>query len=125
MRLSVLTGDPSTAADEADIGVSLSITDVRRTADLSDYAGAVTATLSARLTSRDGPATTMDFTFDVAAQCVPTATDDGSECSAATTFDAIAPGAVVEGERSIWQFDTVEVTDGGGGVLARQGIFVP
>ena len=66
-----------------------------------------------------------------------TATADpsvGSECAVATSFDAIAPGSVPEGRRSIWQLGQVEVNDGGDdGIVAtpgntlfeRQGVFVP
>ncbi|MGH2979969.1 MAG: hypothetical protein ACRDLQ_10095, partial [Solirubrobacterales bacterium] len=125
LRLSTVVGDPSTPEDEADVRVSLSITDVRRLGDVSDYAGEVTAALSVRLTDRDGPATVTDLTFDVVGQCAATSTDDGGSCSATTTFDAITPGAVVEGARAIWQLDAVEVADGSGGAFARQGIFVP
>ena len=74
LRLVTLTGDPGTpATDEADVAVSLSITDVRESAGLADYTGEVTAALSVRLTDRDGPATTEDFPFDVAAPCAATA----------------------------------------------------
>lgn len=125
MRLATVTGDPSTPADEADVAVSLSITDVLESATLADYTGEVTATLSVRLTDRDGPATTEDFPFDVVAQCAATATGEGSTCSTATTFEAIVPGAVAEGSRAIWQLDAVEVLDGSGNTFARQGIFIP
>jgi hypothetical protein len=52
-----------------------------------------------------------------------------------TSSDALIPGSVPEGERSIWQIDQVEVWDGGpdgsvatasgDGVFAREGVFVP
>jgi hypothetical protein len=125
LRLATMAGNPATPADEADVAVSLSITDVRESAGLADYTGEVTATLSARLTDRDGPATTEDFPFDVVAQCAATATAEGSTCSATTTFEAIVPGAVAEGSRAIWQLDAVEILDGSGNTFARQGIFVP
>jgi hypothetical protein len=125
LRLATLAGDPSTPADEADVAVSLSITDVRESAGLADYTGEVTAALSVRLTDRDGSATTQDFPFDVVAQCVATATAEGGRCSTDTTFDAILPGAVVEGSRAIWQLQAIEVLDGSGGTFARQGVFVP
>ena len=92
LRLATLTGNPATPADEADVAVSLSITDVRESAGLADYTGEVTAALSVRLTDRDGPATTEDFPFQIAAPCAGTATAAGSTCSATTTFEAIVPG---------------------------------
>jgi hypothetical protein len=126
LRLGTLTGDPDTpATDEADVSVSLSITDVRESPGLADYTGEVTAALSVRLTDRDGPATTEDFPFEIPALCAGTATAEGSTCSAATTVEAILPGAVTEGARAIWQLDAVEVLDGSGNTFARQGVFIP
>jgi hypothetical protein len=125
LRLNTLMGNPASPEDEADVGVSLSITDVRESPGLADYTGEVTAALSVRLTDRDGPATTQDFPFEIAAGCASTPTAAGSTCSATTTFEAIVPGAVDEGSRAIWQLDAVEVLDGSGNAFARQGIFVP
>ena len=45
VRLAVLPGDPLTSANEADVTMQLSITDVRRRADLTDYDGEVQANL--------------------------------------------------------------------------------
>ena len=51
-----------------------------------------------------------------------------------TTFDAVLPGVIDEGERSVWEIGQIEVLDGGpdgdvdtpgNGVFARQGVFVP
>ena len=51
-----------------------------------------------------------------------------------TTMDALLPGAVPEGKRSIWALDQIDVIDGGAdglvstndnSVYLRQGIFVP
>ena len=51
-----------------------------------------------------------------------------------TTFDAVVPGAIPEGKRSIWALDAIELTDGGAdglaatapnALFARQGVFVP
>ena len=68
-------------------------------------------------------------------QCAATAsTTIGSECSATTTLDAVTPGLVPEGKRSVWQFDRVRVNDGGpdglvsttpNTLFATQGVFVP
>jgi hypothetical protein len=57
----------------------------------------------------------------------------GSDCSAATTLDALVPGVVPEGKRSNWQLDQVVIYDGGAngdgssprGAFARAGLFVP
>ena len=66
--------------------------------------------------------------------CVATAGSVGATCSVTTTFDAVMPGVVREGERAIWELDAIELTDGGADGLAstapntrfaKQGIFVP
>ena len=57
-----------------------------------------------------------------------------SECHTTTTADALIPGAIKEGRRSIWRLGQVVVYDGGSDgdtatadntVFARQGFFVP
>ena len=64
----------------------------------------------------------------------PASTTIGSTCSITTTFDAVYPGSVPEGKRSVWQLGRVRVNDGGAdGVVATapntlfatQGVFVP
>ena len=144
LRLNVVTGDPGTPADEADVGVALSMTDVRRKADLADYTGSLQATPIVRITDRwngaaagggSSPATMIDIPFPVTASCAATADPAiGATCQATTSYDAILPGAVKEGVRSVWALGDVTVYDGGadGDVgtapntpFARQGIFVP
>ena len=131
LKLAAVLGDPGTPADEADVDVDLNITDVRVAGSLADYAGGLEASLGVRLTDRaNGPsqgeaATVSDLTFEVPASCVPTGAAVGSTCSVATTFDAVVPGSVKEGKRSIWALKQVEVRDGVGAVFARQGVFVP
>jgi hypothetical protein len=58
----------------------------------------------------------------------------GSTCSASTTYDAVLPGSVPEGKRSIWQLGSVRVFDGGpdgvastpgNSLFAIEGVFVP
>jgi hypothetical protein len=141
MRLDVLAGDPDTAADEADVAAVISISDVRRRSDLSDYTGQLRALLDARITdrsngsSRTDSATGTDTAIPVTVPCAATAdTGVGATCATATTIDALLPGAVVEGKRAIWQLGGVTVEDGGAdGVasttpntpFARQGVFIP
>jgi hypothetical protein len=58
----------------------------------------------------------------------------GSNCTVDTSLDAILPGAVTEGTRSIWQPGQIQVYDGGTDGLASttadnmlfldQGVFV-
>jgi uncharacterized repeat protein (TIGR01451 family) len=147
LRLGVVMGNPSTTADEADVTIRMSITDVRRKSDLTDYSGQVQGTSTLRITDRYNqtpgpppnppiqPATVVDIPFPIPGTCASTANPTiGSTCSANTTFDAIVSGAVKEGQRSVWQFGQFLVSDGGSDGLnntlpntlfAIQGIFVP
>jgi plastocyanin len=142
VKLRTLVGNPGTpAVDEADVQLVSSITDVRNKSGLADYTGELQVKLPLRITDKQNGASltepaTGDTTFTFAVPCTATdATGVGSTCSITTTVDAIAPGAVLEGKRSIWQVDKVQVLDGGpdgvadtptGNTLfATQGVFVP
>jgi hypothetical protein len=136
-RLGVVPGDPGTPADEADVKLSVSVSDVRNQGDLSDYTGELEAVAMARITDRDGdePSTIEDFSFAATAPCAATgASTVGATCSVDTTFNAIVPGSAAEGTHSIWQLGQVQVFDGGAdgdvetapnALFAVQGVFVP
>ena len=52
----------------------------------------------------------------------------GATCASETTAEAIAPGSVPEGMRSIWELGRVEIRDAGVDdytLFAVQGVFVP
>ena len=142
MRLGVVTDNPITAADEADLKVTVSITDVRVRPGLGDYAGDLDGRLPLRITDRaNGPSvaeagTAQDGDFRFAIPCAPTtSTTIGSACAVNTTVKAIAPGAVAGGRRTMWAFGKLGVFDGGadatastaGGntLFATQGVMVP
>jgi hypothetical protein len=144
LKLSVSPGDPSTAADEADVNVTFDLTDVRKQTDLSDYSGQLMSETTIRVTDRDNndgpgggsdPATVTDLSLPITVPCSATLdTTIGGTCSATTSIDAVVPGAIKEGDRSIWQMGAVQVFDGGSDgqvstspntLFARQGIFVP
>jgi uncharacterized repeat protein (TIGR01451 family) len=144
VRFDVMPGILSSPLDEADVGVSLNITDVRRKADLLDYTGNVQGGFNLRITDRwnnvpagggTTPATVVDIPFPLGANCSVTPDPTiGSTCSLATTIDAIVPNAVKEGQRAVWEIGQLTVSDGGpdGNVgtapntlFARQGVFVP
>jgi len=141
VRLKAILGDPNTAADEADFGVNVSITDVRSKSDLSDYTGEVQVRTAVRLTDglsgpgSNEPGTVGDFDFPFTVPCTDTPdTTVGATCSVDTSFDAIVPGSTPEGGRSIWQLDKVLVYDGGADgqastadntLFEQQGIFLP
>ena len=130
VRLETIAGNPATPADEADVSVSIGVTDVRcRTTNaacpggpLSDYEGRLLAVPNAlritdRLNTPPGPAGgpgTGDGTLALPFDCAATAsTAIGSTCSLSTTIDAVIPGAVTEGKRSIWEIGQVHVRDAG------------
>jgi hypothetical protein len=141
VRLDTIVGNSSTPANEADVGLALSVTDVRNKSDLSDYAGQLKVSLGLRITDKlNGaapvdPGTLQDIPFDYTGACTPTADATvGSTCTANTTANALVPGAITESKRTIWEVDAVKVYDGGSDgnvatdpntLFERQGIFVP
>ena len=141
LQMKVLAGNPATPADEADVRLLVSISDVRNKSGLGDYGGELQARTTLRLTDRsngpglDDSATLGDLSFDFVVPCaVTSSTATGSVCSVSTTADAVYPGVVDEGARAVWQLGQVTVTDGGSdgigstfpnGVFAVQGVFVP
>ena len=150
LRLDVRPGNPATPDDEADVAVSVDMTDVRcRSATegcaggaLSDYAGELEAVLPMRITDRFNsglgtqPATTeVPFQSRVTVQCVATSDPTvGARCALHTTVDAVMPGQVRERKRAIWALEQVQVVDGGADgdaatddytLFAVPGLFVP
>jgi hypothetical protein len=141
VRLDVVTGDPATPENEADVLIAVSMTDVRKGNGLSDYSGELQEVASARITDRDnGPAvtasaTTEDIPLPATVPCARTAdTSVGSSCSLATSLNALMPLAAVEGNRAIWQLGQIELFDGGAdgeaetpdnSLFAVQGVFIP
>jgi WD40-like Beta Propeller Repeat len=130
VRYGVQTGNVSTPADEADVAIQVSVTDVRCAATstacpdgaLSDYTGKLLAlTVSTRITDRsnvppgpNGVPGTGNTHFPIPLDCTPTAsTSTGSTCSVSTTADALMPGAVMEGRRGIWELGRIQVRDAG------------
>jgi Tol biopolymer transport system component len=118
-----ITGDPVTPADEADLQISASITDVRKKSDLSDYTGATQAVFTVKKTARESElrgstghtlgGTDSIFNMFVSMPCVATAdTTVGSTCAVTTTADALGL-PIVEGKRTIWQMKDLIVLDGG------------
>ncbi len=141
-ELGVVAGNPATEADEADVTFEVNAFDVRVRDGLADYTGELEAVLRVRLTDRLGfgaapgePGTVQDSSFPVTVPCAVTADSSvGAACAVSTSFDAVLPGAVPEGRRSIWQLGQIELHDGGSDGLAattpnaafaRQGLFVP
>jgi hypothetical protein len=138
-RMDAVGGNAATAADEADVRYTVSVTDVRKKSDLSDYAGQLQLKSTVRITDRyNGPSevgTTNDLSLPVTVPCATnTDANIGSACSVTTTQDSVLPNSVLEGRRSIWQFAQIKVYDGGpdgvastqdNTLFAVQGVFAP
>jgi hypothetical protein len=142
-RYDVIPGNAVTPENEADVSVAVSLTDVRKQSDLTDYTGELQLDTVLQITDKnngtspsggvEAGTTTADFPITV--PCTSTvSTTIGSTCSLTTQFNAIQPGAVVEEKRSNWQIATVQVFDGGPDGLVStapntlfetQGIFAP
>jgi hypothetical protein len=143
LQASAQIGNDATPADEADVRLGVSVSDVRRRSDLADYTGELDAQVPLRITDRGSfgpsggavPGTAQDLTLSFAVPCLATGSEPvGATCTALTSADALRPGTVAEGRRSIWELGRVAVYDGGPDGLAatapntpfmRQGVFVP
>jgi hypothetical protein len=134
LRITTLTGNPATSADEADVRVQANVTDVRMRSDLSDYTGDLQARLAIQITDKNntphpggpGAATVQELTLSHPIPCAGTAdTSVGSVCQLDTTVEALLPGAVVEKRRAIWELGTLRVHDSAGNLFMTQGVFVP
>jgi hypothetical protein len=143
--LTAVPGDLTTAADEADLAVQLSATDVRSIQGGGDYtpSAGTDVTLVERLRLSDafnGPSqndagTANDFDFPVGADCA--ATPDpavGSTCSVSTSADAVTPGSIREGREMVLQSFRLRLNDSGANgtrgdaddrAFAQQGVYVP
>jgi hypothetical protein len=142
--LGVVPGDSSSPPDEANVGVRIEVSDVRRKSDLSDYAGQLRFTADLRITDKDntphsggpGPGTVQDFPLSMTLYCASTvAFEIGGNCTQITTLDAYFGGVIKEGRRAIWQLGQTKVYDGGADgdastqgddtLFMTQGVFVP
>jgi hypothetical protein len=143
----------SPGCPSSDVRIVASVTDVRclpgeaacgaaNAASGRDYTGELQAVTRLRITdSLNGPggtdpATTVDLPFKATIPCTATVSDasEGATCAIDTTANAVVPGSISAGHRTIWQVGSVEVFDGGtDGVAAtdgntvflRQGVLVP
>jgi hypothetical protein len=149
VRFITVTGNTSTEADEADVKLIVSLTDIRNKPSGTDYVGRVLPTVPLQITDNlnspenPEPGTTewLDFRFPV--DCTSTADASiGATCAVDTTADAILPGTVIETKRTIWQLGQVTVKDAGPNgtgyqscpptcgdgdesTFLREGVFVP
>jgi hypothetical protein len=129
-----------TNGDQADVQATVSLTDVFRRGNLSDYTGQLEAVVTLRMTDRrngaslDEPATATDYSLRFAVPCFSTAGPEGASCQVTTTADGVVPGIAREGSRAVWRVVDVRVFDGGAdGIASTQsnslfavgGFFVP
>jgi hypothetical protein len=141
VRITAIPGNPSTQANDADIALSASVTDVRcmhltlcaSTIPGAAYQGELDVQASVQITDRDsrgsaiGPSTfspqdplIRDPFLHFPASCAQTADPSiGSTCHGATTLNAVVPGAVQEGQRAIWELGQIQVFDGGADGVAE------
>jgi hypothetical protein len=141
VRFDSILGNPATPADEADVGIRVHQTDLRRTTTGFDYDGALILFAPLRVTDLwnnggpEGAGTMIDFPLRLVVPCVATSGPEGGTCSVDTTMDAITPGLIRERKRTIWQLGQVLVHYAGGDEdpyslednrpLLAQGVFVP
>ena len=134
VRFDTIVGIPSTTTDEADVKITAQVIDVYTQAGLNDYAGELTAKTTLRITDKlntphpggPGAGTVSDIPYGFTIPCAETAdTSIGGACLLSTSAEALAPGAVKEGRRSIWGLGQVAVYDANDDPFMKQGIFVP
>jgi hypothetical protein len=146
VQLTEIPGNPATAADEADLGIGVSISDVRALDLLSDYdpnASGPDMTMVARWRLTDSfngasasdPGTVSDTDYPVPISCTATADPTvGSDCTLASSANAVLPGTVKEGKHMVIEVFRARLNDAGAdGVvgnaddrrIAMQGIYIP
>ena len=149
VKFTAILGNSSTAADEADVAIEVSLSDIRNRPSLTDYVGRILVRADLQITDNNNaqetpdPGTMQTIKHQAPVDCVATAlTTIGASCSLSTTADAIVPGTVVEDKRTVWELGQVEVRDAGANgtgyancppvcgdgdetTFLRQGVFVP
>jgi TolB protein len=130
-------------AMSGDVGIGLELGGIYDAA-LNDYGGELRLRTSLRITDKrntphpggPGAATVADISLGATAPCVGLANPiGGSSCALNTTANALAPGTVTSGARSVWGLGQVQVYDGGADgdgdtagdntLFMVQGVFVP
>jgi uncharacterized repeat protein (TIGR01451 family) len=141
-RFASVLGNTGTPADEADVKITISATDVRDRTTLNDYTGELQSRMVLRVTDRrngltgidSGTVTDVPYIFTVPCAATGGTANIGATCSLSTTADAITPNTVAETKRTIWQVQDINLLDGGpdgdaetadNTVFLRQGIFIP
>ena len=120
VRLRALPGNSTTAADEADIDLTVFANDVIRTADGTDFTGQLPLRTTLRITDRangffeNEAATATDVPFSALVDCVDTPiSNSGGSCSLSTSADTLVPGIAREGKRAVISALSVDLLDRG------------
>jgi hypothetical protein len=145
IRFDVIPGDVRFTMSLSDIrcapATAATVCSSANSADGPDYSGELQTSQIVRITDHyNGPALTdaatmQDFPFPFTLTCANTvSTSQGALCEIATSANAVVPGVVRTGQRAIWELGQIYAYDGGaggdvqtpdGGVLVKQGLFVP
>jgi TolB protein len=144
VRYGAINGDHTTAADEADVRIVVELSDVYDRSTLTDYRGELVLGTDLRITDKlndtvsDGRTggTVEDTTLSTPVPCAGTSDQTrGGRCALITTVEAVIPGAIPEGKRSVWELGQVHLDDLGADNDADtvddnapfmvQGVFVP
>ena len=135
-----LNGNLATPADEADVRITIELRDIYDHTTLDDYTGELRARVVLRITDKlNNPgdkATVTDAMLSPRFRVPPPRTPQRARAVASSLrVDAVTPGFVTEGKRSVWEVGRVQVDDGGadGDVATHtdntlfmvQGVFVP
>jgi hypothetical protein len=127
--------------DQADVQITVQLTDVRKLSDLTDYSGELRGVMGLRITDRLNspgqaiPATVTDLDLGFTIGCTTTGSASiGGSCNLSTSVDTLTAGTAVEGKRAIWEVRHVRLFDGGpdgdaetanNTLFAVQGLFTP
>ncbi len=118
VRLRALIGNTATQADEANIQIDASVTDVLR-ADGTDYPGKVILGLPMRITDRSNGSsgkeagTVADTRLAVPMDCTTTPGLAGSQCSLSTMADSLVPNFARENTLAVIELLGATVEDAG------------
>ena len=144
--LTAVPGNLFTVADEADLAVSVTMSDIREgSATGADYdpspsGGDVTVAVRLRISDLDSggsftdPATVSDTDLRIPVDCTATSGAAGSDCNANTSADAVTAGMIQEGRGTELMAFRFRVNDSGADNIrgngddknfAMQGIYVP
>ena len=100
VRLDTVVGNPATPADEADLRISASATNVLNAGDATAYSGTLLVRMPARITDKRSGSGAISATVADTPLSFPIACSAGS-CNLNTTADTVVPGFVQERRRTI------------------------